>query len=71
MTQAASKKPWLIPVPMSWLKFAGKLTGKQAVIERLCGNLQVDISHTKDTLGWNPVISFEDGIKKCFVEEKV
>lgn len=66
MTRAAGKKPWLIPVPMSWLKLAGKLTGKQAVIDRLCGNLQVDISHTKETLGWKPPITLEEGIARCF-----
>lgn len=66
MTRAAGKKPWLLPVPMSWLKLAGKLTGKQAVIDRLCGNLQVDISHTKETLGWKPPITVEEGIARCF-----
>lgn len=66
MTRAAGKTPWLIPVPMSWLKLAGKLTGKQAVIDRLCGNLQVDISHTKDTLDWKPPITVEEGIARCF-----
>ncbi|KKO47837.1 hypothetical protein VT06_14685 [Arsukibacterium sp. MJ3] len=66
MTRAAGKKPWLLPVPMSWLKFAGKLTGKQAVVDRLCGNLQVDISHTKTTLGWSPPITVEEGIARCF-----
>lgn len=70
MTQAAGKSPRLLPVPMSWLRLAGKLTGKQAVIERLCGNLQVDISHTKVTLGWQPPISVEEGIRRCFIEDK-
>ncbi|MEW5681819.1 MAG: SDR family oxidoreductase [Pseudomonadota bacterium] len=66
MTRAAGKKPWLIPVPMSWLKLAGKLTGKQAVVDRLCGNLQVDITHTKQTLGWTPPVTVEEGIARCF-----
>lgn len=66
MTRAAGKKPWLLPVPMSWLKLAGKLTGKQAVIDRLCGNLQVDITHTKQTLGWTPPVTVEEGIARCF-----
>ncbi|MGL6150537.1 MAG: NAD-dependent epimerase/dehydratase family protein [Aeromonas sobria] len=70
MSRAAGKSPRLLPVPMSWLRLAGKLTGKQAVIERLCGNLQVDISHTKTTLGWQPPISLEEGIKRCFIEDK-
>lgn len=66
MTRASGKKPRLLSMPVSWLKMAGKLTGKQAVIDRLCGNLQVDITHTKETLGWKPPISVEDGIARCF-----
>tara|TARA_R110001606_G_scaffold178752_1_gene325438 strand:+ start:22745 stop:23692 length:948 start_codon:yes stop_codon:yes gene_type:complete len=70
MALATGKKPRLLPVPMSWLQMAGKLTGKQAVIDRLCGSLQVDISHTKDVLGWKPPVSFQDGIQKCFQKEQ-
>lgn len=71
MIRGTGKTPRLLPVPMGWLKFVGKLIGKQAVIERLCGNLQVDISHTKETLGWQPPISMEEGIKRCFTEDKL
>ncbi|KAE9636503.1 UDP-glucose 4-epimerase family protein [Aeromonas veronii] len=71
MVRAIGKTPRLLPVPMEWLKFAGKLIGKQAVIERLCGNLQVDISYTKEILGWQPPISMEEGIKRCFTEEQL
>lgn len=70
MTRAAGKSPRLLPVPMSWLRFLGHMTGKQAVIERLCGNLQIDISHTKHTLGWQPPISVAEGIQRCFIEEE-
>ena len=66
MIRASGKKPRLIPVPLRFLKLAGKLTGKQTVIDRLCGNLQVDISYTKETLDWKPPISVEEGIKRCF-----
>jgi len=70
MTRAAGKFPRLLVVPMSWLRLVGKLTGKQAVIERLCGDLQVDISHTKKKLGWQPPISVDEGIRRCFSEDK-
>jgi len=70
MTRAAGKSPWLLPVPMSWLRLLGRVTGKQAVIDRLCDNLQVDISHTKHTLGWQPPISVVEGIQRCFIEEE-
>jgi len=70
MTQAAGKSPRLIPIPITWLRLVGRLTGKQAVIERLCGNLQVDIGYTKQTLGWQPPVSVTEGIKRCFIEDK-
>ena len=70
MILAAGKKPRLIPVPVSVLRFVGRLTGKLYVIDRLCGNLQVNISHTKNVLGWKPPVSFQDGIQKCFKQER-
>ena len=66
ITRATGEKPRLLPVPMSWLKLTGKLTGKQSVVDRLCGNLQADISHTKQTLGWTPPLTLEKGIARCF-----
>lgn len=69
MVNAYGKKPRLISVPMNWFKLVGKITGKQAVVDRLCGNLQVDISHTKETLGWQPKISVEEGIRRCIKKE--
>lgn len=69
MTSATGKHSHLLPVPMSLLQLIGKLMGKQAVIERLCSNLQVDIKHTKETLGWQPPISVDEGIRRCFSED--
>ncbi|MBD3652391.1 NAD-dependent epimerase/dehydratase family protein [Kangiella sp.] len=71
LTRAAGHKPRLLPVSVSWLRFAAKLIGKQAVIDRLCGNLEVDITHTKETLNWRPPISLDEGIKRCFIEEEL
>ena len=72
LTIAAGHSPRPLPVPVSWLKLAAKITGKQAVISRLCGNLQLDISHTKNILGWTPPVSVEEGIKRCFeIKESV
>lgn len=68
MVEAHGKKPWLIPIPISWFKLVGKVTGKQAIVDKLCGNLQVDISHTKEVLNWKPLISVQQGIKKCIRE---
>lgn len=54
----------LIPIPPSLLRFAARMAGKKDIAERLLGNLQVDISKTKETLGWAPKVSMEDGFRK-------
>ena len=65
MVKAYGMQPRLINVNLRFLKFVAGLAGKKNMIERLCGDLIVDISHTKKTLGWNPVVSIDEGIKKC------
>lgn len=57
----------LLPVPTSWLRFAGKLTGREAAIQRLCSSLQVDISATCQQLGWTPPVSVAEGLRRAVV----
>jgi len=45
------------------LVFCLALLGKRAVAQRLCGNLQVDISKARTLLDWVPPVSVEDGLK--------
>ncbi|MGY3926388.1 NAD-dependent epimerase/dehydratase family protein [Aeromonas simiae] len=70
MAQAAGRPSRLLPVPLSVLRFVGRVTGKRAVIDRICNNLQLDISYTKKMLNWRPPISLKEGIKRCFHEGK-
>ena len=65
MVEAFGKKPRLINVSPSFLRLIARLIGKTEMIDRLCGNLRVDICHTKNTLNWTPVVSLVDGIKTC------
>ena len=65
LARAMNKKARLFRFPESLLRLAGRLTGRSAQIDRLCGSLSVDISHTKETLGWKPPISLEEGIRRC------
>lgn len=69
MANAAGKSLLLFPVPVTLLKMAARLVGKQGIIERLCGNLQIDIEHTKNTLNWQPVITVKDAINQCFLKD--
>ncbi|CAD6542252.1 UDP-glucose 4-epimerase family protein [Paraburkholderia sabiae] len=52
----------LLPVPASWLRAAGRLTGRSAQVDRLIGGLQVDTSHIRDMLGWQPPYSTDEGL---------
>lgn len=69
MGKAAGKSLLLLPMPVSLLKIAARLVGKQGIIDRLCGNLQIDIEHTKNTLNWQPVVTVQDAINQCFVKD--
>jgi len=60
----------LIPVPTSLLMLGAKLLGKKAIAQRLLGSLQVDISKTREVLGWEPPVSVEEGLKRCFPDSK-
>ncbi|MEZ8785141.1 UDP-glucose 4-epimerase family protein [Vibrio splendidus] len=64
MSFACGKKNFQLPVPAWCYKFAGKLLKKEDVVDRLIGSLQVDISHTKETLDWTPPQSLQDGFKE-------
>lgn len=63
MGKALGKPARLIPVPAVLLEAAAGLLGKGAVAQRLCGSLQVDISHTRTTLNWTPPLSVDEGFK--------
>lgn len=63
MSRALGKTPRLLPVPAALLEGGAAMLGKRAVAQRLCGSLQVDIRHTRDTLNWNPPVSVEKGFR--------
>jgi len=66
--EAMGKPARLISVPMSVLKLGAQLLGKQAMAQRLCGNLQVDISKAREVLGWTPPVSVDVALKKAVNE---
>ena len=63
MAAALHVKARLWPVPQAWLEGALGLIGRRSMAQRLCGNLAVDISHTRATLGWTPPQSLEQGLQ--------
>jgi len=65
MAKAAGVPSRLVPVPVWALQTAATVLGKGEVIQRLCGNLQVDISKARNLLGWTPPISVEEGLRRA------
>lgn len=64
LAQAIGVTPRLIPVPMMLLRLLGQVTGRSSAIDRLCGNLQVDISKNRRVLGWTPKVTVEAALKE-------
>ena len=64
LARAMHKPARLIPFPVMLMRLAATLLGKRAVIDRLAGSLQVDISKTRELLQWQPPLSLD----QAFVE---
>ncbi len=64
MARAAGVPARLLPVPVWALKTGASLLGKGDAIQRLSGNLQVDISKARSLLGWVPLVSVDEGLRR-------
>jgi nucleoside-diphosphate-sugar epimerase len=65
MAQAAGVPARLLPMPVWALQAGASLLGKGDAVQRLCGNLQVDISKARNLLGWEPSVSVEEGLRRA------
>lgn len=52
----------LLPVPVGVLRAIAQALGKADFAQRLCGSLQVDVSHTRRLLDWAPVVRLDDAL---------
>ncbi len=64
VAKAMGKKARLLPVPVGLMRFVAKLLGKEDVANRLFGSLQVDSSKAREILGWTPVTTMDEQLKK-------
>jgi len=53
------------------MRFVVKMIGKEELSDRLFGNLQIDSSRARDLLGWTPVTSMDEQLKKMAEFDKV
>lgn len=64
MARALGKPARLLSIPVWLLKTGAALVGKRDFAQRLLGSLQVDISKTREVLGWSPPVSVDEALKK-------
>lgn len=56
------KHVYLFSFPISLLTLISVISRRKGLMTRLCGNLEVDISHTKECLNWQPPLTFRQGL---------
>jgi len=65
MARAMNRPARLLPVPTFVLKAVAAMLGRRGMAQRLFGSLQVDISKSRQLLGWNPPFSVDEGLKRA------
>lgn len=63
--KAMEKPSRLLPVSIRLLRIGAAMLGKKAVMQRLLGSMQVDISKAHQALGWTPPVSLGEGLKRA------
>jgi len=54
----------LLPIPVWLMLVVAGLVGRKTTIQKLCGNLQVDISKARRLLGWEPSRTVDEGLRQ-------
>ncbi len=68
LAQGVGKPDRSVPVPVCLLKWGLSFLGKKDMADRLLGDLEVDITLTKQQLDWQPPLTVEQSFKKMFLE---
>lgn len=68
MASAAAVRPNVWAVSPWLLQWVAALLGKRMAAQRLCSSLQVDISKAQRVLGWQPIVSMQEELKRAFLK---
>ncbi len=55
----------LLYVPTALLKLGATVVSRPGIYQRLCGSLQLDITKTRQLLGWIPPVSVDEGLGRA------
>ena len=62
--------PRLFPVPPLLLRGAGSLSGRRRMVEKVIGSLVVDDGPLRNRLGWRPILSLDEGLRRLADAER-
>lgn len=62
---ALGVRPRLLPVPIGSMRLAARIAGKEPALNRLLGDLQVDITKNRELLGWSPPVTLQEGLRRA------
>ena len=60
--------PHLVGLPVSWLRFAGAVSGRGAAVARLTESLEMDTRAFRSRFGWTPPFSLAQGLAAAFAD---
>lgn len=69
VARAYRVSPRLVPVPANWIRAAASLVSRGPEVDRLLGSLVVDSSKARELLGWQPVITMDEQLKKMALHD--
>jgi nucleoside-diphosphate-sugar epimerase len=70
VARAAGVPSRLVATPSSLLMLGAFLLGKKPMAQRLLCSLQIDIRKSRHLLDWKPPLTVEEGLRRCFDENK-
>jgi nucleoside-diphosphate-sugar epimerase len=62
--QTMNRPVRLVAVPEGLLRVAGTLLRRNGEVARLCGSLVIDITRTREELGWSPPLTVDEGLTR-------
>lgn len=68
LAAALGRSARLLPIPGEWLARFARLLGREDIHARLCGSLQVDMSETRELLGWEPPVRVDDALRQTALD---
>ncbi len=65
LAEGMGKKTYLLPIPVSLMRFGTSIIGKKNIFEQLCGSLVIDSSKARKLLGWQPPLNADEALKQA------